>query len=77
MNLNRTIQDLKAERDVLASAIECLERFSAGRVRKRGRPPAWMKRTAAQKCRYTAMQRVTVCRARQLPGTRNHREMLS
>ena len=26
MDLNRTIQDLKAERNVLASAIECLEK---------------------------------------------------
>jgi hypothetical protein len=31
VDLNRTIQDLKAERDVLAAAIECLERLAAGR----------------------------------------------
>ena len=42
MDLNRIIADLKAERDVLAATIECLERLAAGRGRKRGRPPAWL-----------------------------------
>ena len=42
MDLNRIIQDLKAERDVLAAAIECLEQLAAGRGRKRGRPPSWL-----------------------------------
>jgi hypothetical protein len=39
VDLNRIILDLKAERNVLAAAIECLERLATGRVRKRGRPP--------------------------------------
>jgi hypothetical protein len=43
VDLNRTIAALKAERDVLAAAIECLELLAAGRVRKRGRPPKWLK----------------------------------
>jgi hypothetical protein len=43
VDLNRIIQDLKAERDVLAAAIECLEQLAAGRARKRGRPPKWRK----------------------------------
>ena len=47
MDLNRIIQDLKTERDVLAAAIECLERLAGGRGKKRGRPPAWLKRTVA------------------------------
>ena len=42
MDLNRIIQDLKAERDTLAATIECLERLAAGGVRKRGRPPKWL-----------------------------------
>ena len=46
MDLNRIIQDLKAERDVLAAAIECLERLAAGRGRKRGRPPKWLSEEA-------------------------------
>jgi hypothetical protein len=33
MDLNRIIQDLKTERDVLAAAIECLERLAACLVR--------------------------------------------
>ena len=45
MDLNRIIQDLKAERDVLAAAIECLEQLAAGRARKRGRPPKWLKQS--------------------------------
>jgi hypothetical protein len=43
VDLNRIIIDLKAQRDVLAAAIECLERLAAGRGKKRGRPPAWMR----------------------------------
>src|ERR1035441_2016706 len=39
---NRIIKELKAARDLLAAAIECLERLDAGRGRKRGRPPAWL-----------------------------------
>jgi hypothetical protein len=46
VDLNRIIQDLKTERDVLAAAIECLERLVAGRGRKRGRPPAWLRERA-------------------------------
>ena len=42
MDLNRIIQDLKAERDALAAAVECLEQLAAGRARKRGRPPKWL-----------------------------------
>jgi hypothetical protein len=42
VDLNRIIQDLKAERDVLAAAIESLERLATGRARKRGRPPKWL-----------------------------------
>jgi hypothetical protein len=43
VDLKRIIIDLKTERDVLAAAIECLERLAAGRGRKRGRPPNWLK----------------------------------
>jgi hypothetical protein len=46
VDLNRIIQDLKAERDRLAAAIECLEKLTAGgRGRKRGRPPKWLKQS--------------------------------
>jgi hypothetical protein len=42
VDLNTIIEKLKAERDTLAVAIECLERLAVGRGRKRGRPPAWL-----------------------------------
>ena len=42
MNLNRIIAELKAERDVLAAAIECLETLATGRGKRRGRPPKWL-----------------------------------
>ena len=42
MDLNTIIEKLKAERDTLAAAIECLEQLAAGRARKRGRPPKWL-----------------------------------
>src|ERR1035437_2743652 len=43
LDLNRIIQHLKAERDVLAAAIECLERLAeTSRGKRRGRPPKWL-----------------------------------
>jgi hypothetical protein len=42
VDLNRIIAELKNERDVLAAAIESLERLVTGRGRKRGRPPKWL-----------------------------------
>ena len=42
MDLNTIILNLKAERDTLAAAIECLEQLAAGCARKRGRPPKWL-----------------------------------
>jgi hypothetical protein len=42
VELNTIIEKLKAERDTLAVAIECLEQLAAGRARKRGRPPKWL-----------------------------------
>ena len=46
MDINRIILDLKVERDRLAAAIECLERLAAGRGRKRGRPPGWLRQAS-------------------------------
>jgi hypothetical protein len=43
VDLNRIVQGLKAERDTLAAAIECLEQVATGSGRKRGRPPSWLK----------------------------------
>lgn len=43
MDLHRMIAELQAERQRLDEAIQALERLSAGKVRRRGRPPRWLK----------------------------------
>lgn len=43
MDLHRMIAELQAERQRLDEAIQALERLSAGKARRRGRPPAWLK----------------------------------
>lgn len=37
------IAELQAERQRIDEAIQALERLSAGKVRRRGRPPGWLK----------------------------------
>ena len=37
------IAELQAERQRLDEAITALERLSAGKARRRGRPPAWLR----------------------------------
>ena len=37
------IAELQAERQRLDEAIQALERLSAGKIRRRGRPPSWLK----------------------------------
>ena len=47
MDLNTIIEKLKAERDTLAAAIECLERLAeTSRGKRRGRPPKWLNASA-------------------------------
>ena len=43
MDLHKMISELQAERQRLDEAIQALERLSAGKARRRGRPPAWLK----------------------------------
>src|SRR5579872_2206002 len=43
MDLTKTIDDFRAERDRLNAAIVSLEQLAAGRgLRRRGHPPAWI-----------------------------------
>ena len=42
MDLRRMIAELKAEKTRLDEAILALERLSAGKLRRRGRPPHWV-----------------------------------
>jgi hypothetical protein len=43
MDLLKMIAELEAERNRLDHAIVALERLSAGKARRRGRPPSWLK----------------------------------
>ena len=43
MDLLKMIAELQAERHRLDEAIDALERLSAGKLRRRGRPPSWLK----------------------------------
>lgn len=42
MDLHKMIAELQAERQRLDEAIQALECLSAGKVRRRGRPPRWL-----------------------------------
>jgi hypothetical protein len=43
MDLLKMIAELQAERQRIDEAIQALERLSAGKMRRRGRPPSWLK----------------------------------
>jgi hypothetical protein len=43
MDLQKMIAELTTERDRLDEAILALERLAAGKARRRGRPPSWLK----------------------------------
>jgi hypothetical protein len=45
------ISELEAERNRLDQAIVALERLSAVKLRRRGRPPGWLKRQVEQSVR--------------------------
>jgi len=42
MDLVKMLDELREERERIDEAIVMLERLSAGRGKRRGRPPAWM-----------------------------------
>jgi hypothetical protein len=42
------ISELQSERQRLDEAIQALERLSAGKNRRRGRPPRWLKQEIAR-----------------------------
>jgi hypothetical protein len=42
MDINKMLEELRAEREQVERAILVLERIAVGRGRRRGRPPAWM-----------------------------------
>ena len=46
MDLSAIITGLREERDLVEQAISSFEHLAAGQGKRRGRPPAWMKRIA-------------------------------
>jgi hypothetical protein len=49
MDVSKILTELKEERTQLEEAILSLERLARGRVRRRGRPPAWMSEMTAKR----------------------------
>jgi hypothetical protein len=49
MDVAKILTELKEERAQLEEAILSLERLARGRVRRRGRPPAWMSEMTAKR----------------------------
>ena len=49
MDVNRILDELKQEHDLLQDTIDSLERLARGQGRRRGRPPAWLKDTATRR----------------------------
>ena len=46
MDVNKILAELRQEQELLEEAIVSLERLASGRGKRRGRPPAWMKKAA-------------------------------
>jgi hypothetical protein len=42
VNLQKMIEEMEAEHQLLGNAIILMKRLAQGRGRRRGRPPAWM-----------------------------------
>jgi hypothetical protein len=42
MDLHKMIAELQAEKERLDEAIQALERLTAGKIKRRGRPPRWL-----------------------------------
>jgi hypothetical protein len=49
MDVAKILTELKEERTQIEEAILSLERLARGRVRRRGRPPAWMSEMTAKR----------------------------
>jgi hypothetical protein len=47
MDINKMLDELRAERERLEQAIIVLERLARGSGKRRGRPPEWMRAAAA------------------------------
>ena len=49
MDVNRILDELKQEHDLLQHTIDALERLARSQGKRRGRPPAWLKDTVTRR----------------------------
>ncbi len=49
MDVNKILNELKQELDLLQHTIDTLERLARGQGKRRGRPPAWLKEAGARR----------------------------
>ena len=61
MDVNKILNELKQEHDLLQHAIDTLEALARGQGKRRGRPPAWLKEAGARRnsSRPTKTRRVS------------------
>ena len=57
MDVNKLLKELREERERVQAAILSVERLAAGRGKRRGRPPSWMKEALNGKPERTARKR--------------------
>ena len=48
MDVNKILDELRQEHDLLEHTIDTLETLARGQGKRRGRPPAWLKEEAAR-----------------------------
>ena len=51
MDVNRILNELRQEHDLLQHTIDTLERLARGQGKRRGRPPAWLKEPRRRRVR--------------------------
>ncbi len=49
MDVNKILDELRQEHDLLQHTIDTLERLARGQGKRRGRPPAWLKETGTRR----------------------------
>ena len=57
MDVNRILDELKQEHDLLQHTIDTLERLARSQGKRRGRPPAWLKEAATRPRRAIEAER--------------------
>ncbi len=68
MDVNRILDELKQEHDLLQHTIDSLERLARGQGKRRGPPPAWLKDPATRHGLQSRQNAHKQSRARQGAG---------